>query len=132
MNTYKIVKESLKRCGTSNEFYDTFYEVFLSKSEDIPKLFANTEFKKQKKLLKATITTMIRFPLDHKTTQSVLIMVAKTHNEDGYNIKPELYLLWLDSLCETVEKYDSEFTSEIESQWRKYMQEAIDVILANY
>lgn len=75
---------------------------------------------------------MIRFPLAHKGTQTILAMVAKTHKPNGYNIKPELYALWLDSLCETVKEHDPDITPEIEEQWRNYMQEAINIILSKY
>lgn len=132
MSDFELVKESFKRCGSSDGFYDTFYNLFLSKSEEIAPFFSGTEFKKQKKLLKATITTMIRFPLDHKGTQTTLAMVAKTHKTDSCNIKPELYSLWLDSLCETVKEHDPDITPEIEVQWRNYMQEAINIILSKY
>ncbi len=75
---------------------------------------------------------MIRFPLEDKRTQNTLAMVAKTHKEDNLNIKPELYNLWLDSLCETVKKHDPEFTSGLEALWTEHMQEAINIILAEY
>ncbi len=135
MSDFETVKESFERCGTSDGFYDTFYELFLSKSDEIAPFFSGTDFKKQKKLLKATITTMIRFPLDHRGTQTTLAMVAKTHspnNYNSYNIKPELHALWLDSLCETVKKHDPDITVELEDKWRNYIQEAINTILSKY
>jgi truncated hemoglobin YjbI len=132
MSDFELVNKSFKRCGTSDGFYDTFYDLFLSKSDEIAPFFSGTDFKKQKKLLKATITTMIRFPLDHRGTQTTLAMVAETHKPDGYNIEPELYALWLDSLCETVKEHDPDITSELENQWRNYMQAAINIILSKY
>lgn len=132
MNTYEVVSDSFKRCGMSNDFYDAFYDIFLSKSGEIKALFAKTKFEKQKKLLKMTVTTMVRHPLAHRTTQAVLKDVGRTHGKNGYNIRAGLYDAWLDSLCDTVKEHDPRYTPQIEQAWRRYMEEAIRIILANY
>jgi hemoglobin-like flavoprotein len=132
MDTYRAVKASFDRCGESDGFYDTFYDTFLAKSPDIPALFAHTDFTKQKLLLKATIAIMVRHRIDDERARQVLAQVAQTHNRSRQNINPELYRLWLDSLCETVRQHDPEFSPALEAQWRERMQEGIDVIVAHY
>jgi hypothetical protein len=42
---YATVEASYDRCLENDGFYDTFYEKFLAKSEEIPPLFANTDFR---------------------------------------------------------------------------------------
>ncbi len=54
MDAYQAVSESLSRCGEADDFYDTFYDVFLAKSAEIPPLFANTVFTRQKQILYAS------------------------------------------------------------------------------
>ena len=132
METFDAVKNSFARCGESDGFYDTFYDVFLSKSPEIPPLFAKTDFKKQKQVLKATVSLMVRHRLHEERASTALEKVGKTHSRSGYNIRPDLYGLWLDSLCETVKQHDPEFTSDLESQWRERMQEGIDFIVSSY
>ena len=132
MDPYQAVDESFNRCGESDAFYDTFYDVFLAKSPEIPPLFAQTDFRKQKELLKATIKIMVRHRLDDEKCRRVLDQVAETHSRKRHNIRPELYNLWLDSLCETVRSHDSMFTPELEDQWRQQMKESIDFIVAKY
>ena len=132
MEAFEAVKQSFDRCGESEGFYDTFYEVFLAKSPEIPPLFAQTEFKKQKQLLKATITIMVRYPVQEEQSRTVLEKVGQTHNRSGHNIWPALYALWLESLCETVQKHDPEFSPSLEAHWRQRMQEGIAVITAMY
>ncbi len=88
MEAFEAVKQSFDRCGESEDFYDTFYEVFLAKSPEIPPLFAQTEFKKQKQLLKATITVMVRHPVREEQSRTVLEKVGETHNRVGHNIRP--------------------------------------------
>ena len=58
--------------------------------------------------------------------------VAETHSRKQHNIRPEMYDLWLDSLCETVRRHDPKFTPELEDQWREWMREGIDFIVARY
>lgn len=132
MNAFDAVKNSFTRCGESDGFYDTFYDVFLAKSPEIPPLFAKTDFKKQKQVLKATVALMVKHRLHEEQTSVALEKVGKTHSRDGYDIRPELYTLWLDSLCETVKQHDPECTPELESHWRQRMQEGIDFIVSAY
>ena len=132
MNAFEEVKNSFARCGESDGFYDTFYDVFLAKSPEIPPLFAKTDFKKQKQVLKATAALMVRHKLNEEKASVALQKVGKTHSQNGYCIRPDLYALWLDSLCETVKQHDPEYTPALEAQWRERMQEGIDFIVAAY
>ncbi len=47
------VRTSFERCEATGDFADKFYAIFLNKSPKIPPLFAQTEFEKQRKLLRA-------------------------------------------------------------------------------
>ena len=49
------VRPSFDRCEATGDFADKFYALFLNKSREIPPLFAQTEFQKQRKLLRATV-----------------------------------------------------------------------------
>ena len=132
MDAFEAVKASFARCGESDGFYNTFYDVFLTQSPEIPPLFAKTDFKKQKQILKATAALLVRHKFQEAEVGAALQKVGKTHSRDGYNINPDLYPLWLDSLCETVRQYDPECTPELELQWRTRMQEGIDYIVSAY
>ena len=132
MDNFEAVNQSFARCGQSDGFYDTFYEVFLAKLADIPPLFAKTDFKKQKQILKATAALMVNHQLHEEKVSVPLEKVRKTHSRDGYNIRPDLYPLWLDSLCETVKQHDPEFSRERERQWRMRMSDGINFIASGY
>ncbi len=132
MDIFEAVKHSFVRCGQSDGFYDTFYDVFLAKSSDIPPLFAQTDFKKQKQILKATATLMVNHRLTEEKVSMALEKVRKTHSREGYNIRPDLYPLWLDSLCETVKQHDPEYSRELEHQWRTRMRDGIEFIVSGY
>ena len=58
MSEYDQISASFQRCDESGAFSDTFYEIFMSKSEDVKHFFTDTDFTKQKKLLRATVKVL--------------------------------------------------------------------------
>jgi len=48
------------------------------------------------------------------------------------NIPPHLYDLWLDALCEAVEKHDPEFKPALVEKWRAAMRPGIKMIVSRY
>ena len=48
------------------------------------------------------------------------------------NIRPDLYDLWLDSVCETVKRMDPEWTPQVEQAWRERMAPGIALITSLY
>ena len=54
--------------------------------------------------------------------------LGRRHKE--LDVTPEMYTMWLDSLCEAIRKHDPEYTPELEQRWRQAMQKGIDVMLA--
>jgi hemoglobin-like flavoprotein len=132
MDDFETIKASFERCDDSGVFSDTFYDIFMSKSDDIKSLFANTDFTKQKKLLRATVKVLVSKNYEDANTKKILEDIGRTHNRAGYNIKPRYYALWLDSLCETVARLDAEYSDELEALWRKQLQTSIDFIIEKY
>jgi len=127
------VQNSLARCEASGDFPKVFYEIFLEKDKAIKELFKNTDFAKQARLLLASVKVLIdyQFEDDHRT-QAMLENIAYTHDRNHYNIAPEHYDLWLDSLCETVKRLDPEYSAELEERWRHHMNDPINFIVAGY
>jgi len=126
------IKESFERCDELGLFSDTFYDIFMSKSDEVKLFFKDTDFAKQKKLLRATVKVLVSNDLEDSRTKKILEDIAKTHNRTGYDIAPKFYKLWLDSLCETIARHDPEYSDELEMIWRNTMQESIDFILLKY
>lgn len=126
------IKESFDRCDEAGEFADTFYDIFMSKSGEVKLAFKNTDFSKQKKLLRATVEVLVSNEFNNPRTKKILENIAKTHNRTGYNIEARFYKLWLDSLCETIARHDPAFSDDLEMIWRNTMQESINFIFSKY
>jgi hemoglobin-like flavoprotein len=131
VNTAEIVRASFGRCD-SPAFYDTVYGNFLGKSSEVRRLFANTDFTRQKLLLRSAVTLMVRFQLPDPQAQELFKSVGRTHSRSGYDVDPSLYGLWLDSVLESVEKHDPQASPEIADAWRAYLQDGIDMIVSAY
>ena len=129
---YEAVESSYDRCLNDAGFFDTFYELFLVKSEEIPPLFANTDFEKQKQMIRLSVRMMIRLGEGRPETRQAIEKLGELHSSRNLNIRLELYQLWLDVLCECVERYDPDYTPELEGKWRDTMKPGIDLMIAMY
>ena len=129
---YKAVEASYHRCVEEEKFFDTFYDLFLVKSEEIPPLFANTDFQKQKQVVRVSLLMMIRIGDGREETRVAMEKLGELHSRRDRDIRPELYQLWLDTLCECVKQYDPEYSPELEQKWRDTMKPGIDLMISMY
>ena len=118
---------SYYRCNHSGEFLDTFYDLFLS-TPAIALMFANTDLKIQKLMLRQSLLEMICFDLGIEGTREEIERLGRRHKELG--IMPEMYTLWLDALCEAIGKHDECYTPELGQLWRNAMLKSIETMLA--
>lgn len=130
--TYEDVVESYHRCEASGGFFDTFYAIFFAKSPEIPPRFAKTNMEKQKQMLMASVLMVLRLGSGDPVVRKYMEEIAEIHSRRGHDIRPKLYDLWLDALCEAVQKYDPQYTPELEAQWREAMRPGIEIMIAAY
>ncbi len=129
---YETVEASYDRCLEHDAFYDTFYEKFLAKSEEIPPMFANTDFRRQKQMIRMSVRMMVRLGAGEDGTKLAINKLGESHSRRHHNVRPELYELWLDALCESIAEYDPEYTPELEQKWRDTMKAGIEMMISKY
>ena len=120
--------ESYYRCRHDERFLDTFYDAFLSKSPAVAQMFAKTDFKFQKLMLRQSLLEMLCFDRGMSGTREEIERLGLRHQELG--VTPEMYAMWLDSLCEAIQKHDASYTSELEQLWRAAMIKSIKEMIA--
>lgn len=130
--TFDEVLESYHRCERSPGFFDTFYEIFFAKSPEIPPKFADTDMKRQKQVVMASVLMVLRLESGDPVARSYVEELAEVHSRRQHNIRPELYELWLDALCETIQRHDPQYTQELEDEWRQAMRPGIELMTARY
>jgi hemoglobin-like flavoprotein len=123
----ELVIASYHRARHFGLLFDAFYDIFLRKSPEIPLMFAQTNFQRQKLMLRESILEMLHFARNG-TGRSDIEKLGERHQ--ALQVKPIHYDLWLDALCEALAEQDPEFNAELETLWRKTMRKGIDIMCA--
>lgn len=113
----RIFGEQVKMDETGNRFFDAFYQYFIASSPEVAEAFKNTDMGHQKNMLKKSLLYSINFITNTNNFDSMR-GIATSHNQHNYNIKPELYDLWIDCMVKTVSEFDSEYCDDVELAWR--------------
>ncbi|MFI2812252.1 MULTISPECIES: globin [Microbulbifer] len=125
-----IVFQSYGRCCNNPQFFVDFYDRFMGSSDDIRAMFRDTDMPQQRHLLRNGIMQLILVARGMPDTK--LRALGDSHSRSGYNIRPELYSVWLDALLATVARHDPEHTPAIDGAWRRAIQPGIDLIRNAY
>ena len=126
------VQRSFARCERAGDFAEFFYERFLASSPRIAPYFAETDFNRQRNVLRDSVQLMAHRDVADPEMRTMLDNLGKAHGRRGRNIPPDLYELWLDSICATVKELDPEWSDELERKWRVRMRAGMQVIMAAY
>lgn len=123
---------SYGHCCSKPEFFETFYEIFLSKSPKIGEMFKNTKMTAQKEALRNGITFLISYAKGSKIAENKVNQLGESHKRDRLNVNPNMYPYWVDALMEAVKKTDSKHDAETEAAWRIVLSKGIETIKSQY
>ena len=126
------VKRSFARCEAAGDFAETFYTTFMNASPAIAPFFAQTEFGRQRQLLRDSVYLMVTHDVSKPEMRALLDKLGQVHSRAGRDIAPKLYELWLDSICATVKQLDPEWTQSLEDLWRVRLRAGMQIIMAAY
>ncbi len=119
---------SYYRCRQGERFLDDFYEIFLAKSPEIAQMFAKTDFRLQKLMLRQSLLEVLCFARGIAGTKEEIERLGRLHQELG--VTAEMYSLWLDALCEAIQRHDPAYTPELEQHWRAAVQQSTNKMIA--
>ena len=126
------VQSSFGRALWDPEFLDKFYDIFLNSNPEIGPRFANTDFVKQKDLLRHGLMSVLMFAEGQQSAIACLSRIRDSHGQSKMNIRPELYSYWVDSLVKAVAQCDKKFDAELETDWRTVVAPAVEYISSGY
>jgi hemoglobin-like flavoprotein len=129
---YQQALASYHRCEAAGGLFDSFYEILFAKSPEIRPMFSNTDMERQKQDVVASVLMALRLASGDSIARQYIQQIAETHSRRGHRIRPELYDLWLDALCEAVARHDTQYSADLENSWRLAMRPAIDLMIATY
>lgn len=126
------VRESFARCEAAGDFAETFYATFMQSSPAIAPFFAQTDFGRQRQLLRDSVYLMVTHDVSDPDMRALLDKLGNLHSRAGRNIAPKLYEIWLDSICATVKELDPDWTQSLEDHWRVRLRAGMQIIMAAY
>lgn len=124
----QLFNDSLERCTAQPEFLSRFYELFVASSPEIAEKFKNTDFNRQRRMLKASLYLLI-YAIEGKPEGVVhLERMSEVHGEKGLGVAGWMYDVWFDCLLKAVKEFDSHFLPETETAWQNVLREGIDLM----
>lgn len=132
VNDAQDVMMSFGRASISGDFIGRFYEIFLESEPSIKPIFKNTDFSKQKGLLKQGISLIILYAKGSVVGTSGLTRIRDTHRKTKMNIPPHLYKYWKASLVQTATEFDKNMTPKLITQWNKVIDKGVKFISEGY
>jgi hemoglobin-like flavoprotein len=130
----QVFDASLKRCLERPDFMLDFYGLFMDSSDEIRQKFANTDFKKQTRVIADSFWAISVAAQGPKSSPAWTEMprLAERHSRRDLDIPPAMYDTWLDCLIQAVRKHDSAFTPDVEAAWRTTLGKAIEYMRSKY
>ena len=110
MTSTDRVFQSYGRCCRKDDFFVDFYDFFMSSSDAIRNRFVDTDMAAQRHLLRNGVLQIIM--VARGMSDRKLRDLGESHSRSNYNIKPEWYDLWEQSLLKTLRAHDPERTLE--------------------
>jgi len=125
---------SLKRCLGMPGFMETFYESFVSSSEEVREKFRNTDLQRQARMLSDSLHVLAVAVQGRAGSPAWgdLPRLAERHSRKDLDIRPPLYDHWLACLIDTARQHDPLFTPEIEAAWRATLSVGITYMKVRY
>jgi hemoglobin-like flavoprotein len=118
-------QRALANDGYNSDFIQSFYDVFVKRSEKIADMFKHTNMSAQKTMLHDSLLYMLEYYKNRKPNE-LMRHIKKRHGKMDLNVPAEYYDMWLDSLMTTLRRYDPEFDTHVEQAWRSVLKPGID------
>ncbi len=113
----RIFGDQIQIGDIGNEFYDYFYQRFLTSHPAVEEAFKKADMERQKQMLKKSLLYSINLGTS-RYNFDLVERIARSHSKKNYNIHPDLYDYWMDSIIDAVKKFDPQFDDYVELAWR--------------
>lgn len=125
-DSYDDLHQSYGRCLNNGRFIERFYDIFLESHPEVKSAFAGTDFDRQRRLLRRTLTNSIMYAAGSNIVKRDVDRMAEVHSRKGKApVQPHLYDYWLNSLLAAIREHDPQINSQLESRWREAMGQII-------
>ena len=127
----RVIGSGVGITAKGQDFFERFYDIFLSSNDEIQNKFSKTDMQKQVGVLQKGVFQLISFYLT-KSDGEYIHSIALTHRRSEYDIQPIYYDLWLDALISTVKERDPDYEDRVGLAWRIVMTPGILYLKYHY
>lgn len=113
----RIMGKGVRLTDQSDDFFEDFYQQFVTSSPEVAAAFASTDMQKQRSMLKKSLLFLVSFFASHEANP-YLEQVARRHSTGDINVPSHLYDAWLECLIDSVRRFDPAFDNDVELAWR--------------
>lgn len=107
----------------------TFYDAFLARDPEVRRLFAHTDFDRQRDLFLHGIYSLIDYARGGATGRMGIRRLSRIHGAGGMNITRRMYDLWIQCLLDALREHDPEWSPELRVRWEQVLRLGIDAML---
>lgn len=133
VDSYGDLHQSYGRCIEKGQFIERFYDIFLDSHPDVSRAFASTDFDRQRRLLRRTLTSAIMYAAGSDSVEREIATMADMHSRKGRApVQPHLYSYWLESLMVAIKEFDPECDLQLERRWRQALSKIINHFTSVY
>lgn len=122
----ELFNDSLEECLSDPGFLPRFYEIFLATSPEVREKFANTDFRHQTRVLKASLMLLLFAAQGLPEGWAHLERIAEIHGPGKLDIPDHHYDLWLESLLQAAAERHRSFTPEMRQAWTEVLAPGIE------
>jgi hemoglobin-like flavoprotein len=122
----EIFKQSLRRVTSSPAFLDSFYDNFISQSEEIRELFSNRDMAQLKNKLLETLLMLAEAADGRPGLTLYLEMLGRIHKR--LNVNRRHFSMWEEALIVTVKQHDKQFDDNVLAAWLDVIDEVIETM----
>ncbi len=122
----QLFNDTLDRCVANPRFLDAFYDRFVGGSEAVAAKFIDTDMRRQKRALKASLYTAMLAADGNQPAIRHLEWLRDRHR--GLGVAAADYDYWLDCLLTTVRECGGEIDIRTERVWRDVLGAAIGIM----
>lgn len=125
------LQRTLGNRSFNSDFIEHFYEHLIGQSDEIAALFRHTDMSVQKTMLHDSLQLMVDYYRSRELPIG-LQRIAQMHGRKGRAIPERMYATWLDSLMQALQRFDPQFSDEVELAWRETLAPGIAYMQSQY
>lgn len=107
----------------------TFYDRFLASDPEVRRLFAHTDFDRQRDLFLHGIYSLIDYARGGATGRLGIKRLARLHGPDSMQVTRPMFDLWIVCLLAALGEHDPQWSPELRKRWEQVLRNGIDAMI---